>query len=171
MSTLTHTVTTGTPPFVIQINPGALCTANCTHSTVGSAVATTYNSSGLTLGVNTTLTFTLTDANGCVFNNNFTHCCPTTGGAITGAATPGVNASSTYTLSGITGTHTVAWSLIGGTGNSITTSNSTEATLNVGSAAFTLRATITDCSGDRVVNFTITPTCTLSVTSIVFSCT
>ena len=170
MSTLTHTVTSGTPPFILQINPGALCTANCTHSTVGSPIITTYNSSALTLGVNASLTFTVTDGNGCVFNHNFTHCCPTTGGSITGASTPNVNVSSTYSLGGITGTHTVVWSLIGGAGNSITASNSTQATVNVGTSAFTLRATITDCSGNRAVNFSITPTCTLAVSSIVFSC-
>lgn len=173
MSTYTYTVDSGEAPFLVEINPGALCTSNCTHSVLGSPVSTTYNSVGLPIGVNSVLTFTLTTANGCVTNNNFTHCCPTTGGAITGDDVPDQNTFSTYSLTGVTGTYTTVWSTVGGVGNSIITSNNTQVNINVGAGAFTLRATLSDCSGTRAVNFTISPqapVCGLVVSNIVFSC-
>lgn len=173
MSTYTYTLDSGEAPFNVQINPGNLCTGNCTHSVLGSPVSTTYNSSGLTLGVNTPLTFTLTTANGCTLTNNFTHCCATTGGTITGDSTPNQNSFSTYSLGGVVGTYTTVWSLVGGTGNSINASNQTQVTVNVGTTSFTLRATITDCSGSRAINFIISPeapVCSLTVSNIVFSC-
>lgn len=160
----------GVPPYSVQINPGSLCLSNCTISAAGNNIEVPYNDSGLTKGVNYNLTLTITDVLGCIQTTNAVHCCPTTGGSISGTATPNASAQITYSLISIVGTHTVNWTLIGGTGASIVSSNSTQATVNVGSTVFTLRATITDCSGSRNINYVITPACTLNVSAINFTC-
>lgn len=117
------------------------------------------------------MTLQVTDALGCIDTKPFVHCCPTTGGIVSGNLNPTDNTLSTYTLSDVVGNYSISWSIAGGNAT-IATTGTNQVTVNVGTSEFILSAFLTDCSGSRYISLNINPTpvCTMTVSTPVFSC-
>ena len=170
MAKVNYTINSGQPPFAIQVNPGGLCTDNCNHTIIGGNESV-FNASGLTKGISYNLSLQVTDSFSCTNSVGFVFCCPTEGGVVSGNLNPEDNSIATYTLSGVVGTATLSWQISGGNAFILATSLN-QVSVNVGTQDFVLAAKLTDCSGDRFVSLTITPTpsCLMTVSTPVFTC-
>lgn len=170
MATVLYTINTGQPPFTIQVNPGGLCTDNCNH-TLFTSTSSAYNDAGLTKGVSYNLTLQVTDSFSCTNSVGFVHCCPSTGGNVTGNLNPEDNSLATYTLSGVVGTATLSWQITGGNAY-IQSTGLNQVSVNVGTQDFVVAAKLTDCSGERIISLSVfpSPSCLMTVSTPIFTC-